>query len=280
MPAKTDKQILVHGHRGARGLFPENTLTAFRETVNLGAPSIELDVVISADSQVVVSHEPWMHALYCSTPDGKPVKKGKKHNLYKMKYAAIRKYDCGIRGNRKFPLQEKISEHKPLLSEVITELEKHTAASGLNPVTYNIEIKCLEPGDGRFHPKPEKFAKLVYAVISRYNINDRILVQSFDLRVLQEIHKLDSSLRIGILTMTSASVKRKVKKLGFTPYMFNPHYKRVSPGLVKEAHSLGIEVHPYTVNDTADMRRLIRMGVDGLITDFPDKALNLLKNSH
>lgn len=276
MPEPITSQVMIHGHRGARGLFPENTLTAFRGAVLMGVPSIELDVVVTADSQVVVSHEPWMHADYCSAPDGKPVKRGKQYKIWKMTYAQVRHFDCGIRGNRKFPLQEKIAEHKPLLSEVIEAVERLVSENNLAPVTYNIEIKCLKPGDGKFHPKPDVFARLVNNVLRRYNINDRILIQSFDLRVLQEMHRLAPQLRYGILTVTSTAVKRKVKQLGFTPFMFNPHYTRVTPGFIKEAHDLGIQVHPYTVNDTVAMRKLVKMGVDGIITDYPDRARSLV----
>lgn len=277
--APLTKKITVHGHRGARGHFPENTLTAFKGAASMGVDALELDVIISADSQVVVSHEPWMHPHYCSTPEGKNVKHRREYNLYKMRYAEIAKFDCGSRGNAHFPQQEKISEHKPLLKTVIAEMERYTRENGLPPITYNIEIKCLAPGDGKYHPKPAPFAKLVNAVIRPFGINERLLIQSFDLRVLREMHRLDSTLRIGILVMGPSSVKRRVKKLGFTPYMYNPDYRHVNPKLLREAHAQGISVHPYTVNDTAEMRKLLRMGVDGIISDYPEKVLEVVKRA-
>jgi len=278
MKKKTERSsLLVHAHRGARGFFPENTLSAFKGAADLGAPAIELDVVVSADSQVVVSHEPWMHADLCSTPGGLPVRRGRQHNLFKMTYAEIIRYDCGKRGNKKFPRQKKTAEIKPLLRTVIEEMERYTKEKNLPPIIYNIEIKCLAPGDGKYHPKPARFAQLVHEVVAPFRINERILIQSFDLRVLREMHKLDSSLRIGVLAMRPSSVKRRVKTLGFTPFMYNPNHKWASKKLIDEAHALGIQVHPYTVNDPAEMKKLIARGVDGLITDYPDRALKIMR---
>lgn len=277
LPVAGKKTPVVHGHRGFRGLFPENTIAAFKAAADSGITIIELDVVISNDSQVVVSHEPWMHDKICSTPDGKAVKNGRtKYNLYEMNYAEIARFDCGKRGHPDFPKQQKMTAVKPLLKDVFREMESYTKKNGLPPMEYNVEIKCLKPGDKRYHPRPAPFARMVYEVIKAAKLSKRVYVQSFDLRVLEEMHELDSTLRYGILAMGPASLKNKVKKLGFTPFMYNPNYKQVDKKLLDEAHAAGIEVHPFTVNDTAEMRRLIKLGVDGLITDYPDKAKKLV----
>ena len=144
-------KIEVHGHRGFRGLFPENTLTAFKEAAKAGADYIELDVIISKDLQVVVSHEPWFNPNTCSNPDGTNVTKHKKENLHQFNYSEIKKYDCGKRGNKKFPQQAKLSEYKPLLSEVIETMEAFTKENNLPPIKYNIEIKNNRLGDGKYH---------------------------------------------------------------------------------------------------------------------------------
>src|ERR1035437_7559361 len=140
------KIIDIQGHRGARGLFPENTLTSFIEAVKLGVDTLEMDVVISLDWQVVVSHEAWMNEAFCNCPDGKEVEANSKdkYNLYKITYSEIATYDCGIRGNKEFPLQKKIAAHKPLLSEVITKIDAYTKENKLPAIKYNIEIKSEE----------------------------------------------------------------------------------------------------------------------------------------
>ena len=157
------KNINIHGHRGARGLFPENTVAAFIEAVKMGVDTLELDVVISADNKVVVSHEPWMNELFCTKPDGTPVEKnaGQKYNLHKMTYAEIKSFDCGKRTNPGFPQQKAIPSYKPLLREVIEEVETFTKENKLPPVKYNIEIKSEQKDDGIFNPLPEIFVNLV-----------------------------------------------------------------------------------------------------------------------
>ena len=121
--AQVQKKTEVHGHRGFRGLYPENTLTAFKAAAKSGADYIELDIIISKDSQVVVSHDPWFNSKTCTQPDNKKVKKSNQRNLHAMTYAEIKKYDCGKRGNKKFPEQLETEAYRPLLSEVIKTME-------------------------------------------------------------------------------------------------------------------------------------------------------------
>ncbi|MCW3072175.1 MAG: hypothetical protein JWO44_2065 [Bacteroidetes bacterium] len=272
------KRTEIHGHRGFRGHFPENTLTAFKEAVKLGVDAIELDVIISKDSQVVVSHEPWFNYKFCSEPNGEKVKALKQHNLYRLTYAEIKTYDCGLRANGEFPLQQACAEYKPLLSEVIEVLDQFCRDNNFPLVTYNIEIKSGKIGDGKWHPEPQKIAELLHNVIKPYNIGDRILIQSFDTRSLQAIHKLDPELRIGLLIANTGSVDHNIRKLGFTPYMYNPALKLTKEHTVKQAHQHGCKIIPWTINRDEDMRRLIEWGVDGLITDYPDVALKLRKS--
>lgn len=270
------KSIVIQGHRGARGLFPENTITAFKGAVAMGVTMLELDIVVSADSQLVVSHEPWMHPDYCSKPDGSPVTKNFKANLFRMPYDSIAEYDCGKRGNKKFPQQEKIAERKPLLSAVIDSVDRYAKKNGYALPVYNIEIKCLKPGDGKFHPKPERFAQLVYAQLKNFS-TERFFIQSFDPRVLRALHQLAPSWRYGLLLFRASSVERRVKKLGFTPFMFNPNHKHANAKLVREAHALRMQVHVWTVNEESEMLRLRKIGVDGIITDYPDRAMRVLR---
>jgi glycerophosphoryl diester phosphodiesterase len=272
------KRTEIHGHRGFRGHFPENTLTAFREAAKLGVDAVELDVVISKDSQVVVSHEPWFNYKICTEPTGEKVKALKQHNLYKLTYAEIRTYDCGKRGNSEFPLQQAIPEHKPLLSETIEQIDQYCRDNNLPMVTYNIEIKSGKIGDGKWHPEPQRIAELLHRVLEQYGISGRILVQSFDVRSLQAMHKLEPELRIGLLIANTGSVDHNIRKLGFTPYMYNPALKLTKEHTVKQAHQHGCKIIPWTVNQEDDMKRLIEWGVDGLITDYPDVALRLRKS--
>src|SRR6267378_2929220 len=117
----------IQGHRGARGLKPENTIPAFLTALDTGVTTLEMDVIVTRDKQVVVSHEPWMSAAICSDRAGKPIneKEEKKYNLYRMTYEEVKQFDCGSRGNVKFPEQEKMYAAKPLLSDVMVAVENH-----------------------------------------------------------------------------------------------------------------------------------------------------------
>ncbi len=271
----SQKKIEVHGHRGFRGLFPENTLTAFQQAAKLGVDYLELDVIITKDSQVVVSHEPWFNPNTCSSPEGKIITKRTKKNLHKLTYSEIKKYGCGKRGNKKFPQQAKSDEYKPLLSEVIEAMEAFAKENNLPPIKYNIEIKNNKFGDGKYHFETKTTVALIYNVIKKYNINERIIIQSFDSRCLREIHKIDTQLRIGLLVANFTSVKLNIGKLGFSPYSYNPAVKICKAKTIEQAHKLGCKVIVWTVNSEKEMQKLIDLGVDGIITDYPNIALSL-----
>ena len=278
--AQEQKQIEVHGHRGFRGHFPENTLTAFKEGAKAGADYIELDVIISKDSQVVVSHDPWFNPNTCTNPDGTNVTKHKKGNIHQITYAEIKKYDCGKRGNKKFPEQNKLAEYKPLLSEVIETMEKYTKENNLPPIKYNIEIKSNRLGDGKYHFDPKITARLVYNLIKKYNLDDRIIIQSFDVRSLKEMHQLNPQLKIGLLIANFTSVRLNIGKLGFTPYCYNPNSKICKAKTIEQAHKMGCKVIVWTVNSEKDMTRFKDLGVDGIITDYPDLAVKTRSAYH
>ncbi len=273
------KKIDIQGHRGARGVYPENTIPGFVYALETGVQTLELDVVISADNKIVVSHEPWMSADICVHPDGSAVRKSdeKELNLFKMTYEEITRYDCGSRGHKDFPEQKPLAVHKPLLSAVVDSIESLIRVKSLQPVQYNIETKSTEDGDNLFHPQPAEFAKLLYDEIVKLNIVDRTIVQSFDVRTLQEMRKLNSEIRLALLIGIPGTLSGQLEKLGFTPAVYSPNYRFVSESLVKNAQEKGMQVIPWTINDTATMKTLLAMGVDGIITDYPQRAVKLLE---
>ena len=255
------KHTYIQGHRGARGLYPENTITAFIEAVKLGVDALEMDVVISKDNQIVVSHEPYMNALFCSTPDGTAIDSysEKEHNLYNRAYAQIMQYDCGMRGNILFPHQQKLTEHKPLLSEVVKAVDAFTQFNNLPSIHYNIEIKSELQDDGIFQPTPVTFVNLVYDELIKLKILPRTILQSFDVRILQALKQKDSTLTLSYLVENTDSLEINLQRLEFTPTIYAP------------------ELITWTVNEVEDMKRLIDMGVGTLITDYPDKAINYIQ---
>ena len=265
----------LQGHRGARGLFPENRIEGFLAAVELQVNTVEMDVVISKDNKVVVSHEPWVSSTICWGANDKPVLEGTDLRIYSMSYDELTNYNCGSQPHPDFPLQAKIPTFKPLLNEVITEVEASAAALEVPALYYNIEIKSTPEGDGVFHPEPKEFCQLVLEVIQDGNILDRTIIQSFDVRALQEMKELKPSIPLALLIEESADFEVNLAELGFTPDIYSPSFHLVNEELVKACHEKNIKLIPWTVNEEEDMVRLLDLGVDGIITDYPDVALTL-----
>jgi len=275
------KKIIIQGHRGARGLYPENTIPSFIAAVKSGVDTLEMDVVISKDKRVVVSHEPWMNPAFCTRPDGAPVEENSsgKYNLFNMTYAEISKYDCGIRGNTEFPLQKRIASHKPLLREVIIAVDEYVTINQLSKMHYNIEIKTEEGMDGIFNPDPENFVELVLAEIKGGDVVTRCNLQSFDVRILQEIKRKIPGIKLALLVENADGLQSNLDRLGFTPNIYSPDYNLSDTTLIKDVHARGMQIIPWTVNEITEMQKLIEWGVDGIITDYPDRAIQLIKKS-
>lgn len=264
----------VQGHRGARGLMPENTIPGFIAALDSGVMTLEMDVVITKDKKVILSHEPWMSAGICMNNEGKEFSKDieKNFNIYKMTYEETQQFDCGSKENETYPQQKKIVVHKPLLADVIKEVEHHIKAVSQYEVDYNIEIKSEKEGDGVYHPNIEEFSDLVYQVVNEYLPLERIVIQSFDLRVLQYWHKKYPEVRLALLIENVKSIEANLNELGFNPSIYSPYYKLINKEKVDYLHKKKIRVIPWTVNDISAMLSLKGMGVDGFITDYPDRA--------
>ncbi len=268
------------GHRGARGLMPENTIPAFRKALDLGVTTLEMDAVITKDHEVVVSHEPWFSGHICSLPSGDPVPLAEDTNykIFEFTYEEVSRFDCGLRGNPRFPHQEKMRVQKPLLKDVIVFAEEYTRTNNLPAVYYNIETKSQPANDNIFHPAPETFTTLLLDVVIAGNILDRTTIQSFDPRTLRIAHNLhpDMSLALLVADHDEMDLKGHVKNLGFVPAIYSPNYHLVDEKVIADAHGMGMKVIPWTVNTMPEMRDLIELGVDGLITDYPDIGRQLL----
>lgn len=261
------------GHRGARGLLPENTLIAFQKALELGVTTLEMDTAISADGEVVVSHEPWMNAEICLNPEGNRIPKADemRHNLYKMSYSQIKLYDCGSLQHPRFPAQYATKAHKPLLREVLHFAERYTQDHERAPIFYNIEIKSLPQGDGLFHPPPKEFAQKLYEVLKSANVLERAVVQSFDVRALKAMREIDPSVQLAYLVeKTATDFDAAMSLLGFIPAIYSPDHVLITPELVQKVHAAKMRLIPWTVNTTERMKELIALGVDGIITDYPN----------
>lgn len=259
------------GHRGTRGLYPENTTQGMIEALKYhDVNTLELDVVISKDGEVVVSHEPWMNPDICTTADGAPVK-AKANNFYKMNYAEIKSFDCGSKYYPEYPRQKKVVEHKPLLKDLLLEVDAEVAGVRELP-KYFIEVKSKKSTeDDGFQPSVPVFMDKVIDVIEKSGIAlERIYIISLDWRTLQYIHKKRPAWKTVALGTIPLSSKGVVHRLGFTPTVYAPFYPIFPKIAIKAFHKKGIKIIPWTVNDAKDIQKLVNKGVDGIITDYPD----------
>ena len=264
-----DKQ----GHRGSRGLMPENTIPAMLRAIDEGVTTLELDVVISKDSQVVVSHDPFFHQNITTTPAGKTLtkKEAVDHLLFTMNYDSIRKYDVGLKPHPDFQQQQKMAVHKPLLKDLVMAAEKYAAEKN-NPVHYNIEIKSKAEGDGVAHPAIPAFTELVIKTLQELGTLNKTIIQSFDIRPLQYLHQKypDVQTSLLILGTDKRTLEEQLNELGFVPAYYSPHYSLVTAELLNQCHQKTIRVVPWTVNSKKEIEQLKNLGVDGIITDYPN----------
>ncbi|KJD31608.1 glycerophosphodiester phosphodiesterase [Tamlana nanhaiensis] len=274
--SKSDaNRVEVQGHRGERGHSPENTIIGFKNAILKGVDVIELDVVISKDGEVVVSHEPYMSSLYVLTPQGDSISKEneKEYNLYHMTYDSIKTYEVGLKGNVKFPEQNKISAYKPLLSEVIDSVETFVKKQQLPPVGYNIEIKSVPSVYDIYQPQPDKMVALVMQVLKGKTIAGKWNVQSFDPAILNEMHKTYPEVQLAYL-VSKSGIEANLKLLEFTPQIYSPNYKLIkNKAFVDSVKAKQMKLIPWTVNDSLAILEQIKLGVDGIITDYPEKVI-------
>jgi len=269
----------VQGHRGCRGLMPENTIPAFTKAVELGCTWLELDVVLTGDGEVLVSHEPWMDHRICRTSNGDSITPGieRSFNIFRMSLAEVQAFDCGSAEHPDFPEQEHQRLHKPTLREVVEAVDEFAAESGLGTISFNIEIKSEPALYGAFQPEPAPFAQAVLAVVEELHLGDRCIIQSFDPAVLEAVHATDPSLRLALLVENTEGLDANLKRLSFTPSIYSPSFELIDKAAVDRLHDRDMEVAVWTVNEEADMRRMAALGVDAIITDFPDRALRVVE---
>jgi glycerophosphoryl diester phosphodiesterase len=224
-----------------------------------------------------------MNHLICLDPTGNAIDsvQGMLANIFQMTYDEVKLWDCGSKGNARFPGQQKFKIAKPLLIDVIAAVETHIKSYSRYEVDYNIEIKSDARGDNVYHPNPQEFSDLVISTLNEYLPLDRVVIQSFDFRVLQYIHKQYPKIKLAALVENKKSIDANLKELGFIPHIYSPDWKLLNTDRVKYLHTKKIDtarngkkirVIPWTVNQLNDMKALKKMGVDGIITDYPNRV--------
>ena len=264
----------TQGHRGCRGLMPENTIPAMLKAIDLGVHTLEMDVVISQDEQVVVSHDAFFNHEITTKPNGDSIGESeeKQFNLYKMTYNQIKSFDVGLKTHPRFQQQSKIPAVKPLLGDLIDVVESYITKNNKPLVFYNIETKSLPETDLIFHPSPAVFCELLMSVINKKGIANRTIIQSFDIRTLKYIRQNYPKIKTALLIDEgdANTLEHQLKELGFVPTIYSPHFSLVTPLLIASCHQKHIQLIPWTVNDVSKIKELKLLGVDGIISDYPN----------
>jgi glycerophosphoryl diester phosphodiesterase len=275
MNCNSKSYIDIQGHRGFRGLYPENTLLGFEKAIAIGVHTLEFDIAITKDQKVVVSHEPYMNSEICLKPNGDAIlnSESKGFNLYEMTYDEIKQFDCGSKLHDRFPKQQKIKVSKPLLVDVF-ELAK-----AQNPeIKFNIEIKSQPDYYGIYTPKPKDYVRIVLDDILKSGLAPSVNLQSFDITILEEIKKQSSKMPVALLVDENESISDKLKSLSFEPEIISPYFKLLDRNTVTTLKEQNFMVIPWTVNSKSDMLQMVDYKVHGIITDYPDLLVTILKD--
>ena len=274
------KYVDVQAHRGGAGLKPENTLNSMTNAIKLGVNTLEMDMQVSGDGKVVISHDPYFHPRYSTRPDGTLVGvKDPKEYLFRMPYDSIARYDVGMRPNDVWPNQSKEPAIKPLASVLIDSVEHFTALHGYSPMRYNIEVKSKAgKGEGKDWPDYKQFVDVCIPLLLSKNLGDRLVVQCFDVRALNYMHEKYPQLKLSYLVdKNDGDFDTYMSKLTFVPVWLSPETSMVSKELVDKCHSMGIKVVPWTVDTAEEIRRIIDCGTDAIISNYPDILLQVTR---
>ena len=279
------KTFHVQGHRGARGLLPENTIASCCKAVSLGADGLEIDVVVSKDNQLMVSHEPWMSPLFCTLPNEEAVERlipdtyvdrtplaAKGSLLRHLTVSEIQQYNFGVLGNPYFPTQERVKSYKPTFYELVSAVHAYCETENLKKPFWNIEVKSHPNWYGRLVLPPPSYVRLLTKEIKKVGLDapSSSYISSFDPYFLKEMKRQTPSVKMAFLTENRFSFLQNIRQLGFVPAIYSPYYKFLRKRTIENAHKHGVKVVTWTVNDvkTADILRGWK--IDGIITDFPN----------
>ncbi len=261
------------GHRGARGLYPENSIGAMKVAMDLPTvTTLEMDCHITKDKKVVVYHDDFLNPKFVTYNSGKELEgKDNKGLIYDYTYDQLQQFDLGLKGNVDFPQQKKVSTKISLLEDLVEESEKYAAAKG-KKMFYNIETKSSDKKDNVAHPEPKEFSDLLLKVVFNKGIDKRTVIQSFDKRTIQYINKQYPTIRTSYLidAKNTKTPVQLIEDLGFKPFIISPNYKIVTKDFVEQAHQLGIKIIPWTVNTKEEIEALKALNVDGIISDYPN----------
>ncbi len=262
-------KILVQGHRGSRATHPENTLPAFKEAIDAGVDILEFDLAVTKDGHIVISHDPAINNKICLDKNGKKFKDLR--IIYHMTLKEIKDYDCGSIVNPRLPKQKLIPKTKiPTLEELLKMASKYPK------LRFNMETKIF-PYYSSITPSPREFVKNILKTIKKYNLEKKVIIQSFDYRTLIEVKRQNKNIKIAQLVSDNL-IDMVAVASNLNAEIISPNYKWITKKMVYRLQKKKIHVAVWTANTKEVWDRLIDMGVDSIITDFPRELISYLKN--
>lgn len=259
-----------YSHRGGRGLMPENTIVAMKNALDFGT-SLEMDLYLSQDNQVFVYHDAVISPVFATNTDGSYVTKeqANKKRIIEYTYPELRSFDIGSRPNPDFPRKKNIKAYIPLFAELVDSVEIYAHRGELEKPLYFVEIKA--PSGKLPELYKQQLVDRTMRIITKKSITNRVIIQSFDTEVLEYLHKKYPAVKTAYLVFIgNDDFKDNLKKLSFKPVAYSPYYKQVTSQMIEYCHKNSIQVITWTVNTKGEIEKLKAMGVDGVISDYPD----------
>lgn len=273
LPAVSAQSFQKIAHRGGSALMPENTIIAMKNALDFGT-GLEMDVYLSQDKQVFVYHDDVISPKFGTNPDGTAVSKEQaaQKKIIDFTYDEIRLYDIGMRAHPDFPRKKSIPAKVPLLKELIDSVEAYAGKGSLPSPVYSIEIKV--PNTSLPANYKQHLVNAALNIIETKKITSRVIIQSFDREVLEYLHQQYPHVKTAYLISNGQDdFKENLKKLSFKPTAYSPPYKQVTAAMVEYCHKNSIQVVTWTVNNKEEIIRLKQMGVDAVMSDYPDYFL-------
>ena len=257
-PIMGQSEYKIFGHRGCRGVYPENTIEGFKKAIEFGVDGIELDVVVNKNQELVISHESYIDTSYCLTNkiDNESL------NIYKMNISEIQDIDCGSKFVKEFPNQLKVKEKKPTYKEFKKELIDYQG-------DILFEIKCDYDLVNEYFPDYEKYAKIIFEETRFSRHFDNIYFMSFDYRILNELFKIMPNSKYIYLS-SNKEFEKQMKLLNFEPFGVGIDFNIISQKIIDLVHNKKQVIYGWTINDEENSKSLTSMGLDGVITDYPN----------
>jgi glycerophosphoryl diester phosphodiesterase len=260
-------KVVIQGHRGARGNYPENSLSAFKYALDNSIDVLEMDLQLTKDKKIVIYHDKRINLNICNGMNNQEIKK--------LTLQEIKEYECGSKINPEFPSQIKTSNEKIItLEELIEFMNKNNY---LNSTKLNVEIKTEEFVDN--NDEIIEFTNILLNLIKKYNLENRIVISSFDIRPLKYIKQIDEKYTTAFLlenTKIDDSTISLIKELKVN--IFSPEYILLNKNIVDIAHKNNIKIITWTINNKKSVDEMIEIGVDGIITDYPVEMQNYINN--